>query len=388
MTACSSPSKNPPQRARRRGVRRWGWATLAASALGWGCEERPAGGALAMRGVIGEPGANPGQFSYPRCLDADAGSIWVIDKLARVSRLDSATGSYIEGWRMPRFANGKPTGVTVWTPRTPGDDQYLFVADTHEHRVMVYRVSRDPARPRGEELVASFGRYGRADGEFVFLTDVAVETDEGGGAVRRLYVSEYGGNDRVSVFTREGDNTPAGGTYAFAFSFGRFGSGAGPDPVEFSRPQSLAFDHATRELIVCDSCNHRIGRFTPEGRLIAWMGNPVGAGREPGEFDTPYGLALLGDGTALVSEYTNCRVQRIELATGACVGVGGAPGRGPGLLGSPWGVAASGSRGFVLDSMGNRVQRFDVGDLARPRGTRLAARGSDGVGGSSIGGSR
>ncbi len=67
----------------------------------------------------------------------------------------------------------------------------------------------------------------------------------------------------------------------------------GSDAVEFNRPQSIAIDVEARELIVNDSSNHRIGRFTLDGELISWLG---GYGREGGRFHYPYGLCLLGDG--------------------------------------------------------------------------------------------
>jgi len=115
------------------------------------------------------------------------------------------------------------------------------------------------------------------------------------------------------------------------------------------------------DLIITDSGNHRLGRFTFDGELIGWIGRTDGhAGRGPGEFSYPYGLAIAPDGTALVSEYGNSRVQRIDLETGECVGLYGVPGREAGEITAPWGVVCDGNDVFVLDSANSRLQRFKL----------------------------
>lgn len=331
-------------------------AGVAACAAVAGCSDRPSqAGPLRASITFGEVGPFPGQFSYPRAMDSGAGSLWVVDKLARVQRL-SGDGRPQGEWRMPELDLGKPTGITVWDPDPArADDDTVFIADTHYHRVMVYGTGA--ARADGGVapeafLVTRFGRYGEGDGEFIYPTDVAVLPGPGG-AVERLYVSEYGGNDRISIYEPDGDG------YVFRGSFGRFGSGPG---VEFNRPQSIALDLSRRELVVADACNHRLGRFTLSGELVAWLGGP---GDEPGRYKYPYGLALLGDGTALVTEFGGCRVQRIDLDTGAGLAVYGERGRGTGQLASPWGVALLDGKVYVLDSGNNRVYGFD-----RPRAAR------------------
>ena len=112
-------------------------------------------------------------------------------------------------------------------------------------------------------IVDRFGAYGRGDGEFYYVTDVAFMPAAAGDgpAARpeRIYVGEYGGADRVSVFD-------AG--HRFMFSFGAAGSSDDPGDIRFNRPQSLHFDASRRELYVADASNHRIGRFTPDGELL------------------------------------------------------------------------------------------------------------------------
>lgn len=349
-------------------------------ALAAGCERAPsAGGPLEVEVRFGEVGSNPGQFSYPRCLGSDGKSLWVIDKMARVQSL-SPEGECLGGWRMPEWENGKPTGITVWTPPAGGPTR-VFIPDTHYHRVMIY----DPAGmspPEGLNqgrgtLLGSFGSYGEAEGQFIYLTDVAVLPTPDGRGIARLYVSEYGGNDRISAFRPTPGQAPGMETeFQFEFAFGRFGSGDAPDPVEFNRPQSIEIDPETGELVATDACNHRIGVFTPEGRLVRWIGGRARAGREVGQMSYPYGLVLLGDRTAMVAEFGSNRVQRFDLVTGESLGVYGEAGRHAGQLASPWAVCLEGERVFVLDSGNNRLQAFERPSPKR----RVGASGDRGKG--------
>ncbi len=238
------------------------------------------GSPMRVVGLLGGPGKSPGQFAYPRAIDADDRGLWVIDKSARVQRLDATTGAVLASWRMPRFENGKPTGVTVWPRRA--QDAVVYVADTHEHRVMAWRVpparEEEPGRRADDDApptVLEFGSFGRGPGQFIFPTDVGVLPTPDGRGVARLYVTEYGGNDRVSVFDGAG---------AYQFSFGRWGTAEDPRTIEFNRPQSIVVDAQRGEVIVADSCNHRLGRFSLDGALLGWVGSLDEAGEAPGRF--------------------------------------------------------------------------------------------------------
>jgi tripartite motif-containing protein 71 len=64
---------------------------------------------------------------------------------------------------------------------------------------------------------------------------------------------------------------------------------------------------------------------------------------------------VLGDGTIMVSEFGNNRVQQFD-AYGRSLGVWGRVGRREGEVQYPWGVAGLENEIFVLDSGNNRVQ--------------------------------
>ena len=158
-----------------------------------------------------------------------------------------------------------------------------------------------------------------------------------------MFVSEYGGNDRVSVFSPQGE---------FLLSFGSPGEGAG----QFSRPASLCVDGPRGRLYVADACNHRIVVYDLAGVRQGELG---GLGSGPGQLRYPYGLALASDGRLVVCEYGNNRLQ-VFGPDGRPLRLLGGPGRAPGQLAYPWDVAVDGrDRAYVVDAGNNRVQVWD-----------------------------
>jgi len=241
----------------------------------------------------------------------------VIDKTGRVQVFD-AEGRCPGGWTMPVIANGKPTGVHV------DDEGKIWVADTHEFQVLVYT-------PDGTEQ-RRFGTFGEQPGEFLYPTDVAIGPDDS------IWVSEYGGNDRVQVFNADG-------------TLRRVIGSVGSEPGQFSRPQAIALSDDGQRLYVADSCNHRIQVFDAHGTLLSVLGSP---GREPGQLHYPYDLVLLDDGSLLVSEYGSSRIQHLS-PDGDSLGIWGIHGSEAGALNAPWGIDSDGRRVWILDTGNHRV---------------------------------
>ncbi|MCK4627753.1 MAG: 6-bladed beta-propeller [Sedimentisphaerales bacterium] len=270
--------------------------------------------------VFGGTGRGQGEFMYPRAIDiAPDGSLFIIDKTGRIQRFDPE-GNFLGVFQMPLIEAGKPTGLSFAT------NGNLYVADTHYHRVLIFSFDG--------KIVGEFGRFGQEAGCFIYLTDVAFSGDG------RIFVSEYGGNDRISVFSEKGD---------FLYCFGAPGSG----PGDFARPAALCVDRSRGRLYVADACNHRIAIYNFDGKLLGYIGS---AGRAAGQLRYPYDLALLSEGTLAVCEYGNNRVQLFS-PEGRSLGVYGRPGRRLGELAYPWGLAVD-DRGcvFVVDAGNNRIQ--------------------------------
>jgi DNA-binding beta-propeller fold protein YncE len=283
-------------------------------------DDQPA--ALSPEFMFGVNGLSLGQFSYPRAMaiDHERGFIYIVDKTARVQRVGFDGAPQLE-WRMPEKENGKPTGISV------APDGRVFVADTHYFRVLVFDAE-------GNEL-SRFGSYGEEPGQFIYPTDIAFGPND------TIYVSEYGGNDRVQVFDSE---------WRFLFEFGS--PGDSPGTAEFSRPQALAFSADFSELYIADACNHRIVVTTPRGEVLRVLGS---AGREPGRFAYPYSVDVMDNGHLLVCEFGGNRIQ-IMSPQGASLAVAGRSGAGEGEVRYPWAALQEGELIYVLDSGNNRVQ--------------------------------
>lgn len=272
--------------------------------------------------LFGRTGMGPLEFNYPRAVAIGPNDcLYIADKAGRIQAIEQ-TGRFKLSWNMPQIQAGKPTGLGV------APDGTLYVADTHYSRVVTFT-------PSGQRL-EQFGTFGEGPGQFRLPTDVAIDADG------FIYVSEYGGNDRISKFSPRRE---------YLFSFG------GQDAAEaaLQRPQTLLIS-PDNTLWVADACNHRICHFDAGGRFLGAIGRP---GKKAGELWFPYGLDMLSDGTLVVCEYGNNRVQRFD-KTGQSLGTWGAAGRGPGQLAYPWALAVGeDDRIFVIDSGNNRVQVID-----------------------------
>jgi hypothetical protein len=279
---------------------------------------------LACEQVLGMRGRMPGRLDYPRAADvAPDGTVAVIDKSGRVQRF-APDGTFIAGWRMPRTDNGMPTGVTI--------DRHgrLWIADTHEHRVLV-------CAPDGTEL-GSFGGYGRSEGEFVYPTDVLM-LDDADPARCAVVVSEYGGNDRLQWFD------VAFGEDGMAAEPVRAVGSQGSGPGQFLRPQSMS-RMPDGAIAVADACNHRIVMLGDDGQWRGTIGVP---GRERGQLSYPYGVLATASGHVLVAEFGNNRIQCLD-ADGRGVWVRGGGGRETGRLVAPWAVVGDPSAPTIVDA--------------------------------------
>jgi DNA-binding beta-propeller fold protein YncE len=309
--------------------------------------------------VWGRRGFSPGRFQRPRAVTIDElDQLYIVDITGRIQVFD-ADGNLIRWWSTPQTKNGRPTGLAIAsaprdtrnpnvqnngpakgsglnskTPAKPADQKRLLVADTHYYRMLAYTLEGELC---DDEQIG--GVAGHSPGEFAFVTD-AVCDDQG-----CYYIGEYNASDRIQKFAPDG---------SFVTQFG----GNGQQPGQLFRPQSLVIRDDV--LWVADACNHRIQRFdireeTP--RLIDVWGS---AGTGNGQFYFPYDLTIASDGTVVVVEYKNNRIQRFDPA-GKWIATWGGPGFDPGRLNQPWGVVVdSKDRIHVLDSYNHRVQRLHL----------------------------
>jgi DNA-binding beta-propeller fold protein YncE len=275
--------------------------------------------------VWGSPGLQPGQFVRPRGLAVShpplAEEVYVVDFAGRIQVFD-LDGKYLRGWQTPSIINGRPGGISI------APDGNVLVPDSHYQRLLVYTPTGQIVR----EIVGTTEQGGL--GPFGYISDV-VQDREG-----NLFMAEFGDVNRVRQLS------PAG------LHLGAFGT-AGDGPGQLARPRGLALG-PRQEIVVADSCNHRLQIFARDGRLLRSIGR---AGTGPGEFSYPYKVAVAPSGDIIVAEFGNHRVQRLTW-DGKPLAQWGRVGRGPGCLAQPWGVAVD-SRGrvYIADTENHRIQR-------------------------------
>ncbi len=123
-------------------------------------------------------------------------------------------------------------------------------------------------------------------------------------------------------------------------------------------PRGIVLD-SDGNIVISDFGNHRVARFTPEGKFLKTSGAPYASGKEPGQFNSPLGLCFTKEGKLIVCDMHNNRVQvlRSDLT---CKHVFGKTGCGDCDFSEPRDAAVD-SRGniYIVDSKNYCVKVFD-----------------------------
>ena len=244
--------------------------------------------------------------------------IAVMDTAGRVLIYD-ADGALLRQWKMLDVQFGKPEGI-VWLK-----DNRIVVCDTHYRRLVWF--------DQQGHVLKTLGQHGKGHGEFIYPVGICLD------AAENLYVCEYGGNDRVQVFTRDGE---------WVREFGSPGTG----PGQFQRPSGLVW-HAGK-VFVADAINNRVLIFTDAGKYLGVLGAGADGTSAP-IFNLPYDITLAPDGALYVIEYGAGRLTKLSL-DGKILGRHGRTGRGEGEFATPWGLTVdSRMRVLVADTMNRRI---------------------------------
>ena len=185
-----------------------------------------------------------------------------------------------------------------------------------------------------QEFLGQIGRFGRGEGEFVWPSGIALDSQE------NVYISDNYLH-RISMFNEKGEHLN---------HWGSEGSGDG----ELNMPSGLRFDKEDN-LYVVDSANNRVQVFTKEGKLLAKWGSE---GTGEGEFNLPWGITIDHNGDVWVADWRNDRVQKFT-ADGTFLASFGTSGKGVGQFNRPTDVAVDKDGDFyVTDCGNNRVEAF------------------------------
>lgn len=136
----------------------------------------------------GGKGVGPGELNLPHGVALDAtGRVYVCDRSNARLQVFDAGGRFLHAWSGPEI--GRPYGVAV------AKGGHIFVADGGDQTKPELDHSKVAMLDAGGKVVASFGSWGRAPGQFQLAHDIAVADD---GAV---YVAEAKGA-RVQKFVK------------------------------------------------------------------------------------------------------------------------------------------------------------------------------------------
>ncbi len=248
----------------------------------------------------------------------------------------------------------------------------FYVVETTSHRIQKLNSSG--------ELIMSWGRQGKGQGEFDQPHSVAVDSSD------NIYVSD-GRNNRVQKFDSSG------------VSITKWG-GSGRRDGEFDEPKGIAIDSSDNVFVV-DHNNHRVQKFDSAGVHIDSFGtsgpvgeqlhSPIGitidssnniyvsdsdiASNEVKKFDPagsyllkwggfnePQGLSVDNSDNIYVADKNSHRFQKFDSSGALQATGGGTQGSADGEMDSPAGLVINNASDkiFVADTNNNRIQEFDL----------------------------
>ena len=199
----------------------------------------------------------------------------------------------------------------------------LYVVDTYLRTVHVF-----------DRSAHEYHTFDTEDSPFLSPIDIAID-----GKREKIYVTDSM-SGTVRIFA-DGGNTPAGET--------------GKDELE--RPTGVAVNPVTDELLVVDTKKSVIYRFDLNTHAVKGHFGSKGSGN--GQFNYPTNIFVRRDGTILVTDSMNFRVQTFT-KTGKFTGKFGQAGDSPGFFSKPKGIASdSDGNIYVVDSLHDTVQIFN-----------------------------
>jgi len=241
-----------------------------------------------------------------------------------------------------------PTGIAV----EPGTGN-IVVADSGNNRVQVFAPGPTPT------FLTSFGQTGGQTEKLQAPFGVAIDQDLGA-----IYVSDSG-NNRIVRYTSDGLPTP---TYTRDLMFSGPTLGLGPEQIgSFASP--IAIDPTTHDLLVADTGNRRVSRYTSAGAFVRSFDGADTAG---GPFVNLFDVAVSAAGITYVVEAFDDPV----LGSGARAETFNAAGSSLGRLGIPFEAPLTSPRAVVVDPVtGQVVAAANSSYLESPKRYSLFAGG-------------
>ncbi len=194
----------------------------------------------------------------------------------------------------------------------------------------------------------AFGTNGVGNGQFLYPRSVAID------AQGNVYVADSD-NTRVQKFDANGK---------FLLAWGTKSPDNQPAPAgTFSQIWGIAVDK-NGNVYVADTWNHRIQKFDASGKFLKMWGSNADtrgiANVDPDKFYGPRALAIDAQGNLLVTDTGNKRILKFS-PDGAPLAQFGGFGTEVGLFNEPVGLAVDAQGNvYVADTWNQRVQKFDA----------------------------
>ncbi|MFT5700099.1 MAG: DNA-binding beta-propeller fold protein YncE [Desulforhopalus sp.] len=212
----------------------------------------------------------------------------------------------------------------------------IYIVDTFSQKIHLFDVA-----------AGKFQVFPEGDGALSSPIDIVVDDSSG-----RIYVADSK-DGIVKVFDTPDDKAPL-----------TIGEGL------LQRPTGLAINRITEELLVVDTKLFSVFCFDLKTHQLKKRFGEAGV--QQGRFNHPTNISVTRDGTILITDALNFRIQ-IFSATGLFQGTFGSVGDSPGHFARPRGLASdSDGNIYVVDALFDNIQIFDN------RGRLLMAFGSTG----------
>lgn len=223
----------------------------------------------------------------------------------------------LDGSYLPGSGDGQldsPNGIAV------DSSGNIYVADSQNHRIQKFDSNGN--------LLAKWGSEGSGDGQFNLPGSIAVDSDG------NIYVADSF-NRRIQKF------------HPNCNLLAKWGSGT-------ADKFSVAFDVKVNngKVYIVDAISPMIQRFDSDGNFELKWACP---------FNYGYGMAVDGVNNVIyIADSGDDQIQRFDLNNGQCLSPWGSTGSEPGQFNSPMGIAVdSGGKVYVADTYNNRIQIFD-----------------------------
>jgi hypothetical protein len=222
----------------------------------------------------------------------------------------------------------------------------IIIADADNHRVRKLTPDGTVSTLAGSGIAGFEDGVGTA-AQFNHPRGVAVD---GEGS---FIIADWG-NHTVRKLTPDGTVSTLAGSGSKGFA-----DGAGA-AAQFHNPYGVAVD-GEGSIIIADVNNHRVRKLTPDGTVSTLAGSGIagladGAGAAA-QFKQPWGVAVDGEGSIIIADYSNKRVRNIT----------------PDGTVSTLFAGSCGLRGVAIDADGCVVVSTAVHTVAKIAGCRVAA---------------